>query len=150
MAKATSSSAHDSWPPGDDGLANQLGRSHEAFQTLAHDRAGVTCEWRRYSKKGPWVLKVSKGERTLFYLIPQADQFEVTVILGQRATDAALAGRVRPELHAAIRSAKPYIEGRPVKVLVTSQEDLAAVEELVTVKLKPEMPSTDVANEPGA
>lgn len=149
MAKAKPSSAHDSAAPGDDELVNILGRSHAAFQALIHDRAGVTCEWKRYSKKGPWALKVSEGERTLFYLIPQANQFEVTVVLGQRAIDAALAGRVRPELHATIRSAKPYVEGRPVKVVVTSKEDLVGVEELVAVKLKPQMPSTNVANSTG-
>jgi hypothetical protein len=137
VAKAKRSSAHACRAPGDDELVDLLGRSYAAFQALAHGRAGVTCEWKRYSKKGPWALKVSEGERTLFYLIPQANQFEVTVVLGQRATDAALAGRVRPELHATIRSAKPYVEGRPVKVLVTSTEGLVAVEELVAVKLKP-------------
>ena len=146
MAKGKPSAAQGSGVPGDDELVTLLGSSHAAFQALTHDRAGVTCEWKRYSKKGPWTLKVSEGERTLFYLIPQAKQFEVTVVLGQRATDAALAGRVRPELHATIRSAKPYVEGRPVKVVVTSMEDLAGVEELVAVKLTPQMPSTDVAN----
>lgn len=149
MAKVKPISAHDSGAPGDDELVNLLGRSHAAFQALARDRAGVICEWKRYSKKAPWALKVSEGERTLFYLIPQANRFEVTVVLGQRATDAALAGRVRPELHATIRSAKPYVEGRPVKVMVTSEEDLAGVEELVAVKLNPQMPSTEAANSTG-
>jgi hypothetical protein len=135
MAKP--SSAYDTGAPGDDELVNLLGRSHAAFQALAQRRVGVTCEWKRYSKKGPWALKVSEGERTLFYLTLQANQFEVTVVLGQRATDAALTGRVRPELHATIRSAKPYVEGRPVKVVVTCKEDLEGVEELVAVKLKP-------------
>jgi uncharacterized protein (UPF0218 family) len=83
------------------------------------------------------VLKVSEGGRTLFHLIPQANQFEVTVILGQHATDAALAGRVRPELHATIRSAQPSVEGRQVRIVVTGKEDLAGVEELLAVKLKP-------------
>jgi hypothetical protein len=137
MAKIQPNSAHDSGAPGDDELVNLLGRSYAAFQALAHGRAGVSCEWKRYSKKGPWALRVSEGERTLFYLVPQANQFEVTVVLGQSATDAALAGRVRPELHAAIRSAKPYVEGRPVKLVVTSKEDLPGVDELVAVKLKP-------------
>lgn len=137
MAKPKPKPAHDSGAPGDDELVSLLGRAHAAFQALAHDRAGVTCEWKRYSKQGPWALKVSEGQRTLFYLVPQADQFEVTVVLGQRATDAALAGRVRPELHATIRSAKPYAEGRPVKVVVTGEDDLVGVEELVAVKLQP-------------
>ncbi len=149
MAKAEPKPAHDSGAPDDDELVSLLGGSHAAFQALAHDRTGVTCEWKRYSKNGPWVLKVSEGERTLYYLIPEANQFEVTVVLGQRATVAALAGRVRPELHATIRSAKPYVEGRPVKIVVAGEEDLAGVEELVAVKLQPQVPSTAVAESTG-
>ncbi len=149
MAKTEPKPVHDSAAPDDDELVSLLGRSHAAFKALAHDRTGVTCEWKRYSKNGPWVLKVSEGERTLFYLVPQANQFEVTVVLGQRATDAALAGRVRPELHATIRSAKPYVEGRPVKIVVTGKEDLVGVEELVAVKLKPQLPSPDVTESTG-
>ena len=71
------------------------------------------------------------------------------MVLGQHATDAALAGRVRPELHASIRAAKPYAEGRSVKVLVAGEEDLAGVEELVVVKLMPQLPSTGVADPTG-
>jgi hypothetical protein len=149
VAKEKLSSAHDSGAPSNDELVRLLGRSHEAFQALTHGRAGVTCEWKQYSKKAPWALKVSQGERTLLYLIPQANQFEVTVVLGQLATDAALAGRVRQALHAAIRSAKPHVEGRPVKLVVTSKEDLVAVEQLVAVKLKPQLPPTDVTKSTG-
>ena len=136
MAQTKPNSALDR-APGDDELADVLGESYAAFRTLADDRAGATCVWKRYSNKGPWVLKVNEAARTLYYLVPQPNRFEVTVVLGARATDAALAGRVRPELHAAILSAKPYVEGRSVKVVVTGTDDLAAVEELVAVKVEP-------------
>ena len=142
MARAKPSAGQDGAAPSAHELASLLGKSGGAFQVLAHGRAGATCEWKRYSKNAPWVVKVSEGERTLYYLTPQADQFEVTVVLGERATEAALAGRVRAELHTAIRSAKPYVEGRPVRVVVTSNAELAGVAELVAVKLKPEVAST--------
>jgi hypothetical protein len=66
-----------------------------------------------------------------------ADAFEATVVLGERAAQAALAGRVSKNLHASIRAAKPYVEGRPVRVIVRTRADLAGVEELVAVKLNP-------------
>ncbi len=94
-------------------------------------------EWRRYGKKSPWVLKVREGDRALFYITPMDGQFEVTVVLGERAVKAALAGRVREALHASIRSAKPYVEGRSIRVVVVGEADLAVVKELVEVKLKP-------------
>jgi hypothetical protein len=137
VSTAKPDSSQDSRAPSAEEVASLLGTSHGAFEALGHDRAGVMCEWKRYSIEAPWTLKVSEGERTLMYLTPQANQFEVTVVLGERAATAALAGRVRPALHAAIRSAKTYVEGRPVKVVVTSTEDLVGIEELVAVKLKP-------------
>jgi hypothetical protein len=87
------------------------------------------------------VLKVSQADRTLFYVAPCRNEFEVTVVLGERATKAALAGRVRKSLHASIRAAKPYVEGRPVRVVVRSEADLAGVDELLAVKLKPDVAS---------
>jgi hypothetical protein len=137
VKKAKDDPVVDRRPPSAREIATLLGRAHAAFVALTHGRAGVTCEWKRYSKSSPWVLKVSQGDRTLLYAAPKKDAFEVTVVLGERAAQAALGGRVSKELHASIRAAKPYVEGRPVRVMVSARADLAGVEELVAVKLNP-------------
>ena len=124
-------------PPTSHELTALLGESYAAFLALTERGTSVTCEWKRYSRTSPWVLKVSQGDRTLFYATPKAGSFEATVVLGQRATEAALSGRVSKKLHSSIRSAKTYVEGRPVRVLVTSQADVPGVEQLVAVKLDP-------------
>lgn len=126
-------------PPTSRKLSALLGGSHAAFRTLTQRGAAVTGEWKRYSAASPWVLKVSQGKRTLFYVTPRAGEFEVTVLLGKRATDAALAGRVSKALHASIRDARAYAEGRPVRVTVEDEKNLAGVEQLIAVKLKPEV-----------
>lgn len=73
--------------PSADELVGLLAMYKSAFFALTHDRAGATCEWKRYSKKSPRVMKVSAGDRTLFYLAPQANQFEVTVVSAKLATE---------------------------------------------------------------
>ncbi|HEY0305149.1 MAG TPA: DUF3788 family protein [Longimicrobiales bacterium] len=137
MAKAKSVPSHVARPPTTRGLNALLGESYGAFKALTQRGSAVTGEWRQYSTTSPWVLKVSQGDRTLFYATPKVGAFEVTVVLGQRATEAALTGRVSKKLHATIRAARAYAEGRPVRVLVTGQGDLAGVEQLVAVKLDP-------------
>lgn len=97
----------------------------------------MTTEWRRYNASSPWVVKATLGERTLFYVRPDDGWFEVTVVLGERAAAAALGGRVTKKLHEAISSARRYAEGRPVRVKVKSEKDLAGVEQLIDVKLNP-------------
>ena len=124
--------------PGERAVARQLGRAHAAFATLVDRGAGTTREWKRYKKDAPWVLKVNQGSRTLFYLRPDAGFFRVTVLLGERAANAALGGRVSEALHEAIRGARKYAEGRPVPVTVRTLKDAELVEELVAVKLHPE------------
>ena len=137
MREANRDSADKGAPPTPTELAGLLGGSHEVFRALIERGAGVASQWRRYSARSPWVLKVSQGERTLFYVSPKAGAFEVTVLLGERATEAALGGRVSKKLHAAIRAARPYAEGRPVRVTVRGRAGLAGVEQLVAVKLDP-------------
>jgi hypothetical protein len=125
-------------PPDGRALARQLGRAHAAFAALVDRGAGTTREWKRYKKDAPWVLKVNQGTRTLFYLRPDTGFCHVTVLLGERAANAALGGRVSATLHEAIRGARKYAEGRPVPVTVRALKDAALVEELVAVKLHPE------------
>ena len=124
-------------PPTTRELNALLGDSYAAFQALTQRGSAVTREWRRYNKTSPWVLKVSQGERTLFYATPKVGSFEATVVLGKRAAEAALQGGVSRKLHASIRAAPAYAEGRPVRVVVKDQADLAGVEQLVAIKLNP-------------
>jgi Protein of unknown function (DUF3788) len=136
MAKKVTA-AKDAKPPTASEVATLLGESYAQFKVLTSG-PGAASEWRRYSKAGPWVLRVREGDRTLFYIAPQSGHCEVTVVLGERAVAAALAGRVEKKLHSSIRDAKSYVEGRPVRVLVRTNADVKAVQELVAVKLEPE------------
>jgi hypothetical protein len=80
-------------------------------------------------------MKVSEGKRALFYARPESRHLVVTVLLGPRAVEAALAGRVSKRLHASIKEAKVYPEGRPVSVVIRKASDVAKVEQLIAVKL---------------
>lgn len=111
-----------------------LGESYPAFQALVALAGPGAAEWRRYTKNSPWVLKVSEGKRSLFYARPDSGYLSVTVLLSERAVDAALAGRVSRRLHEAIRNAKVYPEGRPVNIVVKRPSDFAKVEQLIALK----------------
>ena len=137
---ASEKTTGDRRPPGGRKLATLLGKSRRAFDALTQRGATVSCEWRRRNDSSPWVLKVSDGDRTLFYATPMSGAFEATVLLGPRATEAALSGRVTKTLHAAIKAARVYAEGRPVRVVVKNAADAAGVEQLLAVKLDPAGP----------
>jgi hypothetical protein len=123
-------------PPSESEMKAALGEAYAAFQDLVARAGPGAAEWRRYTKNSPWVLKVSQGKRALFYARPDSGHLRVTVLLGARAVDAALAGAVSKRLHESIRGAKTYPEGRPVSVLVKRPSDLTKVEQLIAVKLE--------------
>lgn len=123
-------------PPTESEMKAVLGEVYAPFQALVERAGAGASEWRRYTKNSPWVLKVSQGKRSLFYARPDSGQMIITVLLGGRAAEAALAGRVSKRLHTSIRKAKVYPEGRPVDVVVKKPSDLAKVEELIAVKLE--------------
>jgi hypothetical protein len=128
----------DTSPPEDADIARTLGSAFAAFDRLRALRPTVTAEWRRYSKKSPWTLKVVEGKRTLYYLTPTDGSLTVSIILGERATEAVLAAdgiteRVKTDL----RQARPYLEGRGIRVPVASTADTELVARLVAIKLDP-------------
>ena len=126
--------------PTDAELATMLGPAYPALEVLLRGAPERTAEWRKYSSRSAWLLRVSQRGKPVIYLQPEPGALKATVLLGARAVEAALAGRVSARLHPAIRNAKVYPEGRPVVVRVARASDAARVEELVAVKLKPVAP----------
>jgi hypothetical protein len=122
-------------PPSASELKAVLGEAYAAFQALVGRAGPGAAEWRRYTKNSPWVLKVTRGKRSLFYARPDSGHLKVTVLLGSRAVEAALAGLVSRRLHESIRKAKVYPEGRPVSVAITKPSDFGKVEELIAAKV---------------
>ena len=116
-------------------LRRLLGRRYRLFDRVAHPQPGVRGEWRRYKQGTSPTLKVIKGKRTLYYVLPDDEAVHVTFLLGRRASDAALAGRLPAHLRAAIRSAKQFPEGRAVRLALHRLADVADVEALLAVKL---------------
>ena len=122
-------------PPSESELKAVLGEAYSAFQDLVSLAGPGAAEWRRYTKNSPWVLKVTQGKRSLFYARLDSGYLKVTVLLGGRAVEAALAGQVSKRLRESIRKAKVYPEGRPVNVVIKRPSDLAKVEELIAAKV---------------
>jgi hypothetical protein len=123
--------------PTEQELAAMLGTAYPVLQAVVGVE-GRTGEWRQYTRQSPWLLRVTKGKRPLCYLQPEAGAVKATVLLGPKSVVAALAGRVSRRLHPVIEAAKVYPEGRPVPVRLKRLSDVARLEELVAVKLKPE------------
>jgi len=74
-------------------------------------------------------------DRTLLYMLPGKGKVEVSLILGPRAYEEAMASGLRLELKQALSEARPYAEGRGIRFGVEGAGDLEQVLLLIACKL---------------
>lgn len=125
-------------PPRPEELAVALGPARSAWdQLLAHLASAYEAtllEWRSYSRKAGWSLRVQRGKRTLVWLSPGTGCFRAGFILGQAAVQAARESGLSAAARRAFDEAVIYSEGTGVNLPVRSERDLPAVRKLARAK----------------
>ncbi len=71
----------------------------------------------------------------ILYLIPQAGQFLVGIVLGGKAVDAAQNAGLPAAVLAAIAAAPRYAEGTGLRLPIAGEQDLPPVEILTALKM---------------
>lgn len=123
----------------DDELRVRLGPSFRIWEELIARLTGafqpLTHEWKTYSQKSGPTLRLLQKKRALLYLIPRQECFDVSVVLGPRAVEAAKASDLPGSVIREIESAKPYPEGTPVRIEVRNDAAIESILRLVRIKL---------------
>jgi hypothetical protein len=126
--------------PTDAELAAALGASKPAWDDLvahmAAEHGATTQEWRCYSIKTGWSVKLMKGKRNLVWIAPCDGCFQAAVILGGKAMAAARAGDPPARLLAVLDKAEKYPEGYGMRLRIRTVKDLAVVKQLAVFKAK--------------
>jgi len=126
--------------PSDADLEKALGAAKPAWDSLIADLAaehGVTIqEWKSYSSKAGWSLRLLRGKRTIVWLAPCAGCFCVAFILGDKAVQAARQCGLPARIVKSLDEAEKYPEGTGLRLLIKGAKDLSAVQKLAVVKLE--------------
>ena len=122
-------------------LATALGNSAPLWRQLVAeltlDFPGLRQEWKSSKLEFGSLCLLKLKDRTLLYLIPRSGDFEVSVVLGERAVALALAGDLRADTKRQLSEARPYAEGRGIRFPVTKAVDVATARRLVAFKVAP-------------
>lgn len=120
-------------------LEATLGKSARAWARLIAEMAKVHGPidevWNFAGAKFGWSLRLKRNDRILLYLIPQAGQFLVGVILGEKAVKAARASDLPAEILELIEAARPYAEGRGIRFPAKRKSDVDTALRLVALKV---------------
>ena len=136
---ALSSLDDKSRKPNDGMLAEVLGRSKghwDAIRAYLEEKyPGAESEWTFTSPKYGWILRPRFKKRTILYMIPGRRSFGVSFCLGGKAVAAAEQSTLPESILETIRTARPYAEGRGVRVEVKRKADVENIKKLVEIKM---------------
>jgi len=99
------------------------------------EQGAADQEWKSYSPKAGWALRLQRKKRNIVYLAPCGGCFRVAYILGDKAVAAARAGNLSEQVLQLLDKATRYPEGPGVRILVKTNEDLDPVRQLALIKL---------------
>ena len=92
-------------------------------------------EWKFYSKKSGWTLKLLRKKRNLFFFIPQEGHFKITFVFGDKAVSAVEKSNLPKSIISDLVNARKYMEGRGLQIDVTSQADVKHIKKLLKIKI---------------
>jgi hypothetical protein len=125
--------------PTADELSAALGATKPVWDQLLIEldqELGVNVhEWKSYSLKAGWSLRLIRKKRTIVWLGPREGAFIVAFILGDKAMQAARASKLPPRIIKALSEATKYPEGTGVRIAMKTQKDIAAVKTLAAIKI---------------
>ena len=106
------------------------------LRTNLEDELGELIEdWKFYSKKSGWTLKLLQKKRNLFFMMPHSGYFRITFVFGDKAVSKVEKSNLPGDSIETLLNAKKYMEGRGLTVEVKNAKDLKNVETLVAIKL---------------
>jgi hypothetical protein len=124
--------------PDDTALRGALGKSHAAWTRLielVEARIGPVAQvWGFTSASTGWGLRLKRGDRIIVYMTPRSGSFLVSLALGEKAAQAALASALPAPVLAAIEKAPRYAEGRGVRMEVRLVREAAPLALLAQIK----------------
>lgn len=120
-------------------LTEALGAAKAAWDAflieLAKEHDVTSREWKCYSPKWGWSMRVKRGQRTIVWLSPRPGRFEVLFILGAKAMSAVKQCKLPKRVVTALGEAKKYPEGTGVRLEVKKAQDLRGLVQLVAIKI---------------
>lgn len=125
--------------PDETDLMNSLNATYDLWQHLREyvflKYPGAVAEWNYPGEKYGWSFRIKDKKRAIIYLLPREDYFQVAFVFGQKATDAVVQSNVSHAIKSELSAAKPYAEGRGIRLDIKDDTIVNDIKELVDIKI---------------
>jgi len=96
----------------------------------------VSEEWNFPGAKYGWSFRMKDKKRAIIYLLPRDRYFMVAFVFGQKAYAEIMQSQVSMKIRDELALARPYAEGRGIRIDVHDNSILPDIFQLIGVKLK--------------
>ncbi len=121
-------------PPDEQAVAAALGPAYPHWTAL-RDAVALPGEWGFTGKSTGWGLRLKKDNRIILYMTPREGHFLASLVLGEKAVQAAHDSGLPEDVLKVVDSARRYAEGRGVRFEVRTPDDVENIRRLAAVKL---------------
>jgi hypothetical protein len=125
--------------PDQNDLEKALGDQYKNWFTLRdyvlEQYPGGIEEWNYPGVKYGWSFRIKDKKRAIIYLLPRDGYFKVAFVFGAKAFEQVMQSSVSEEIKTELAAAKPYAEGRGIRIDVENEMVVKDVKELVWIKL---------------
>ena len=125
-------------PPTEAALKKMLGPAWKTWQTLRthvlKEYPELIEEWKFPGAKYGWNYRIRNKKRVTIYFIPQSEKFQVAFVFSKSAFDAVMTSEINQSIKDDLSAARPYAEGRGIRLTITGKNELNDVKLLVDIK----------------
>ena len=112
-------------------LKSKIDVWNHLFKILEDKYGIIKTEWKFYSKKAGWSLKVSNEKgKNLIFLLPNDNYFIATINMGVKIKEQVLQSDISDKNKKLIEESKIYTEGISTLFKITNKDDL---EDMITI-----------------
>ncbi len=125
-------------PPSSD-LKKALGKTYDAWikiETFTQEIAPKTiAAWHFSGEKFGWSYRISDSKRVFVYLLPRENYFKVALVFGNKAVLQIQQSDISEQIIKELLEAKPYAEGRGIRIDVRDNENIRDIQKLIEIKI---------------
>lgn len=126
--------------PDDKSVLKALGPAGKYWQDIrghAEEVCGpLTVDWKYYSPKYGWTMKLLSKKRNLFFFVAMEGSFWVAFVFGDKAVAAIEKSGLPKKIIDEIRNATKYVEGRGLRLEIKDAKSSEIVKRLIKIKVE--------------